>query len=82
MQTVSNGDIVSNGDNLHEMSNSVFWQENKKKYFKMSSAVLNVNKLYKIPIIVCFFFCFVFFIVLRFYSTVNALKTCQASQFT
>ena len=29
--------IVSNGDNLYEMSNSVFWK-NKKKYFKMSSA--------------------------------------------
>ena len=26
--------IVSLGDNLHEMSNPVFW-ENKKKYFKM-----------------------------------------------
>ena len=29
--------IVSIGDNLHEMSNPVFW-ENKKKYFQMSSA--------------------------------------------
>ena len=29
--------IVSNGDNLHEMLNPVFWK-NKKKYFKMSSA--------------------------------------------
>ena len=26
--------IVSNGDDLHEMSNPVFW-ENKKKYFKI-----------------------------------------------
>ena len=32
--------IVSIGDNLHEMSNPVFW-EDKKKYFKMLSAVLN-----------------------------------------
>ena len=42
--------IVSNGDNLHEMSNPVFWEticmkcqilfsgKNKKKYFNMSSA--------------------------------------------
>ena len=29
--------IVSLGDNLHEMSNPVFW-EKKEKYFKMSSA--------------------------------------------
>ena len=30
--------IVSLGDNLHEMSKSVFWVKNKKKkYFKMSS---------------------------------------------
>ena len=29
--------IVSNGDNLHEMLKPVFW-EKKKKYFKMSSA--------------------------------------------
>ena len=29
--------IVSLGDNLHEMSNSVFW-EKYEKYFKMSSA--------------------------------------------
>ena len=29
--------IVSLGDNLHEMSNPVFW-EKYKKYFKMSSA--------------------------------------------
>ena len=29
--------IVSNGDNLNEMSKPVFW-ENKVKYFKMSSA--------------------------------------------
>ena len=29
--------IVSNGDNLHEMSNPVFW-ENKEKYFHMFSA--------------------------------------------
>ena len=29
--------IVSNGDNLHEMSNPVSW-ENWEKYFKMSSA--------------------------------------------
>ena len=30
--------IVSLGDNLHEMSYPVFWEKNKKKYFKMSSA--------------------------------------------
>ena len=29
--------IVSDGDNLHEMSKSVFW-EKLEKYFKMSSA--------------------------------------------
>ena len=29
--------IVSLGDNLHEMSYPVFW-EKKEKYFKMSSA--------------------------------------------
>ena len=29
--------IVSIGDNLHEMSNLVFW-EKLEKYFKMSSA--------------------------------------------
>ena len=29
--------IVSLGDNLHELSNPVF-EKNKKKYFKMSSA--------------------------------------------
>ena len=29
--------IVSSGDNLHEMSDPVFW-ENKKKYFNMLSA--------------------------------------------
>ena len=29
--------IVSLGDNLHEMSNSVFW-EKYEKYFKMLSA--------------------------------------------
>ena len=29
--------IVSWGDNLHEMSNPVFW-EKQKKYFKMLSA--------------------------------------------
>ena len=29
--------IVSNGDNLHEMSNPVFW-EKQEKYFKLSSA--------------------------------------------
>ena len=29
--------IVSSGDNLHEMSNPVFWK-NKKKYLNMSSA--------------------------------------------
>ena len=29
--------IVSNGDNLHEMSNPVFW-EKKEKYFIMSFA--------------------------------------------
>ena len=27
--------IVSNGDNLHEMSKSVFWE----KYFKMSAEI-------------------------------------------
>ena len=27
--------IVSSGDNLHEMSKPIFWE---KKYFKMSSA--------------------------------------------
>ena len=26
------------GDNLHEMSNPVFWEKLKKKYLKMSSA--------------------------------------------
>ena len=31
--------IVSSGDNLHEMSNPVFWEnKKKKKYFDMSSA--------------------------------------------
>ena len=30
--------IVSTGDNLHEMSNPVFWKKKKKKYFSMSSA--------------------------------------------
>ena len=29
--------IVSIGDNLHELSNPVFW-EKKEKYFKMSAA--------------------------------------------
>ena len=29
--------FVSLGDNLHEMSKSIFW-EKKEKYFKMSSA--------------------------------------------
>ena len=29
--------IVSTGDNLHEISKPIFW-ENKKKYFNMSSA--------------------------------------------
>ena len=31
--------IVSNGDNLHEMSNPVFW-ENKKNIINLSSAEL------------------------------------------
>ena len=30
--------IVSNGDNLHGMSNPVFWEKGTKIYFKMSSA--------------------------------------------
>ena len=30
--------IVSNGDNLHGLSNPVFWENIKKKYFKMLSA--------------------------------------------
>ena len=30
--------IVSFGDNLHEMSNPTFWGKNLKKYFNMSSA--------------------------------------------
>ena len=31
--------IVSNGDNLHEITNPVFWEKkNKKKNFNMSSA--------------------------------------------
>ena len=29
--------IISSGDNLHELSNLVFW-ENRKKYFKISYA--------------------------------------------
>ena len=29
--------IYSSGDDLHEMSDPIFW-ENKKKYFKMLSA--------------------------------------------
>ena len=29
--------IVSSGDNLHEMSNPIFWRK-KEKYIKMSSA--------------------------------------------
>ena len=29
--------ILTNGDNLHEITNSVFW-ENQEKYFKISSA--------------------------------------------
>ena len=29
--------IVSSGDNLHEMSNLIFWDK-QEKYFKMSSA--------------------------------------------
>ena len=40
--------IVSNGDNLHEMSNPVSWENNKKKIINISSAdlaqrVLKVN---------------------------------------
>ena len=30
--------IVSNGDNLHEMSNPVFWGKKKEKYFSVLSA--------------------------------------------
>ena len=30
--------IVSVGDNLHEMSNPIFSEKKKKKYFKLSSA--------------------------------------------
>ena len=30
--------IVSNGDNLYEMSEPVSWEKNTKKYVKMSSA--------------------------------------------
>ena len=31
--------IISSGDNLHEMSKPIFWKkEDKKKYFKMLSA--------------------------------------------
>ena len=30
--------IVSIGDNLQEMSNPVSWKNEKRKYFKMSSA--------------------------------------------
>ena len=30
--------IVSNGDNLHEMSNPVFWENKKKKKIKTLSA--------------------------------------------
>ena len=42
--------IVSEGDNLHELSNPIFW-EKEEKYFKMSSAanlprVLCVNEVY------------------------------------
>ena len=32
--------IVSIGENLHEMSKPVFWEEKKEKYFKMLSAEL------------------------------------------
>ena len=32
--------IVSNGDNLHEMSNPVPWKKKKEKYFKMYSSDL------------------------------------------
>ena len=37
--------IVSNGDNLHEMSNPVFWGKNKKEYFKLSSAQIFIRVL-------------------------------------
>ena len=30
--------IVSSGDNLHEMSNSIFWEKKEENHFKMSSA--------------------------------------------
>ena len=30
--------IVSLGDNLHEMSKPIFWKNNKKENFRMSSA--------------------------------------------
>ena len=30
--------IVSYGDNLHEISMPIFFQKNKKNYFKMASA--------------------------------------------
>ena len=30
--------IVSYGENLHEMSNHFFWVKKKEKYFKMLSA--------------------------------------------
>ena len=30
--------IVSTGDNLHEMSNPIFWKKKSEKYFRMLSA--------------------------------------------
>ena len=42
--------IVSNGDNLHEISNPVFWEKNKKNVISLSSVeftqrVVKVNNL-------------------------------------
>ena len=43
--------IVSNGDNLHEMSNPVFW-ENKKNITNMSSVEL-AQRVVKVDKLVC-----------------------------
>ena len=45
--------IVSNGDNLHEMLNPVFWEKNKKNIINLSFAELTKR------VVKVIFFCFI-----------------------